>query len=132
MIHLDTSVLIDALTGPKRSAPRLRELIQEGERLCLSAIAVFEWRRGSRSPEEIADQEALFPAVESIPFGSAEALVAADSYRKISRARGREIDIAIAACAIVHNAQLWTLNPADFKDIPNLKLVPSPSTRPAV
>jgi predicted nucleic acid-binding protein len=60
----------------------------------------------------------LFPATESIPFGSAEALVAADSYRKIKRARGREIDIAIAACAVVHGAQLWTLNPADFKDIP--------------
>ena len=122
MIHLDTSALIDALTGPKRSEPRLRQLIQEGERLLISSIAVFEWRRGPRTPEEIADQEALFPASGSIPFGSAEALAAADSYRKVKRARGREIDIAIAACAIVHSAQLWTLNPADFKDIPNLKL----------
>ena len=48
---------------------------------------------------------------------------------KIKRPRGREIDIAIAACAIAHDAQLWTVNPADFKDIPNLGLLqfPQPS-----
>ena len=46
-----------------------------------------------------------------------------DLYRKIKRPRGRELDIAIAACAIAHQAQLWTLNPNDFKDIPNLKLL---------
>jgi predicted nucleic acid-binding protein len=33
------------------------------------------------------------------------------------------IDIAIAACALAHNAALWTLNPADFKDIPDLQLL---------
>src|SRR5881394_3609348 len=118
MIHIDTSVLIDALTGPKRSGPRLRQLIADGERISLSSLVVFEWRRGPRTPEEIADQEALFPTLESISFGSAEALVAARSYRTVKGARGREIDIAIAACAIAHDAQLWTLNRADFKDIP--------------
>ena len=37
---------------------------------------------------------------------------------------GREMDIAIAACAIVNAASLWTLNPGDFPDIPGLTLVP--------
>ena len=32
-------------------------------------------------------------------------------------------DIAIAASAIAHDARVWTLNVADFKDIPNLNLV---------
>jgi len=123
MIHLDTSVLIDALTGSKRSGTRLRSLIQDGERLVLDSIVVFEWRRGTRTREEITDQEALFSVSDSVPFGPAEALLAADLYRSVKRARGREIDIAIAACAIVHAAQLWTLNPEDFKDIPNLKLL---------
>ena len=127
MIHLDSSVLVDALTGPKRSEPRLRQLIQEGERMLLSSLVVFEWRRGPHTSDEMADQEALFPASQSIPFGSEEALVAADLYRKIKRARGREIDIAIAACAIAQDALLWTLNPADFSDIPNLKLLPAGS-----
>lgn len=117
--------MIDALSGPRRSAPRLRDLILDGHRIYCSSIVVFEWRRGPRTPEEVADQEALFPSLDSIPFGPAEALAAADLYKHVKRARGREIDIAIAACAIVHGAQLWTLNPADFKDLPNLKLLPT-------
>ena len=123
MIHLDTSALIDALTGPKRSAPRLRKFIESGERIHLSAIVIFEWRRGPRSSEELDDQESLFPGSEGIPFGPAEAVIAADLYRKVRRARGREIDIALAATAIAHDAHFWTLNLSDFKDIPNLKLV---------
>ena len=123
MIHLDTSVLIDALTGPRRSLPRLRQLIQEGEKIRLTALTLFEWRRGPRIPQEVADQEALFPSDDAIPFGTAEALLAADLYRNVKRPRGREIDLAIASCAIKHNSALWTLSTVDFKDIPNLKLL---------
>ena len=43
-------------------------------------------------------------------------------YRRLRRPRHREIDLAIAACAIVHGAELWTLNPQDFRDIPGLTL----------
>ena len=96
--------------------------------MTLSTVVLFEWRRGPRISEQIDAQEALFPSSEVIPFGPAEALVAADIYKKIKRPRGREIDIAIAACAIVHDAELWTANPADFKDIPNLKLLEFPDT----
>jgi len=123
VIHLDTSVLVDSFSGEKRLASRLRELLNSGERIFLSALALFEWRRGPRIPEQIDAQEALFPSSEAIPFGPAEAFLAADIYKKLKRPRGREIDIAIAACAIIHEAQLWTANPADFKDIPNVKLL---------
>ena len=123
MILIDTSALIDALTGPRRSLPQLRQLIQEGEKIRLTTLALFEWRRGPRLPQEVADQEILFPSDDAIPFETAEALLAADLYRKVKRPRGREIDLAIASCAIAHNSALWTLNPVDFKDIPNLKLL---------
>jgi predicted nucleic acid-binding protein len=123
VIHLDTSVLVDALTGPRRSAPRLRQLIESGERMALSTLVLFEWLRGPRSPAEIADQEALFPPPEAVSFGSAEAVLAATLYRKIKRPRGREIDLAIAACALTHESGLWTLNPANFRDVPGLELV---------
>lgn len=132
MIHLDTSALVDALTGPKRSAPRLRQLIQDGERLQLSALVLFEWRRGPRLPEEIADQEALFPSVDAIPFGSNEALLAAKIYQDMKRPRGRELDIAIAACALAHESQLWTLNLSDFRDIPSLNLLGGATDRAPV
>jgi predicted nucleic acid-binding protein len=126
MIHLDTSVLIDIFSGKKPLAPRLRQLLDAGERISLSTLVLFEWSRGPRIREQIEAQEALFPSSEAIPFGPAEALLAADIYKKASRPRGREIDIAIAACAIIHDAQLWTANPADFDDIPNLSLLKFP------
>ncbi|HEY2383552.1 MAG TPA: type II toxin-antitoxin system VapC family toxin [Terriglobia bacterium] len=122
MIHLDTSALVDSLTGKRRSGLRLRQFIENAERVHLSALVFYEWRRGPRQPQEIKDQEDLFPADQIVTFGAAEALIAARLYRQVKRPRGREIDIAIAACAIAHNADLWTLNAADFKDIPNLKL----------
>jgi predicted nucleic acid-binding protein len=122
MIHLDTSVLINAFDGEKQLAPQLRGLLDKGERILLSALVWFEWRRGPRIPEQIDAQEALFPSTDAVAFGPAEAIIAADLYRKVKRPRGREIDLAIAACAIAHDAALWTVNAADFKDIPNLKL----------
>lgn len=122
MIVLDTSVLIDSLTGPKRSAPALRRAIERGERLLLPALVLYEWSRGPRLPEELAAQEALFPNESAVPFGSQEAAVSAKLYRTLRRPRGREIDLALAACAIIRQAELWTLNGADFADIPALRL----------
>jgi len=84
MIHLDSSVLIDALTGPKRSAPMLRRLIEGGERIQLTSIVIYEWHRGPRTPEELEDQNALFPTSESIAFGPDEAIVASRSYERSS------------------------------------------------
>ena len=122
MIHLDTSVLIDALTGPRRSAAPLRTAIADGERVAFSSIVLYEWLRGPRLPQELAAQEALFPRAAAVAFGEEEAALAASLYRKVRRARGREVDLAVAACAVTHRARLWTLNWRDFADIPGLEL----------
>jgi predicted nucleic acid-binding protein len=122
VIVLDTSVLIDSLTGPKRLAPALRRAIEKGERMLLPSLVLYEWLRGPRLPAEIAAQEALFPSDNAIAFGPREAALSADLYRGLRRARGREIDIAIAAVAILRDASLWTLNTADFTGIPDLRL----------
>ena len=123
MIHLDTCVLVDALTGPRRSAPALRALIEEGERISFSALVLYEWLRGPRHAEELRVQEALFPDIQAALFGRADAALASELFRLVRRPRGRELDIAIAATAIVHDAVLWTLNPRDFADIPRLRLL---------
>lgn len=122
MIHLDTSVLIDALSGNRRSAATLRRAIAQGERILLSTLVLYEWLRGPRRREELVAQEALFPSESATVFGPAEAALAANLYRNLRHTRGREIDLAIAACAVVHGAAFWTLNPDDFRDIPNLIL----------
>ncbi len=122
MILMDTSVLVDSLSGPKCSAPGLRTAIERGERLLLPSIVLYEWLRGPRMKAELEAQEALFPAKSAVPFGRNEAVAAARLYKSLSRPRGREIDIAIAAMAIVRDAALWTLNTRDFSDIPELRL----------
>jgi predicted nucleic acid-binding protein len=123
IVHLDTSALVDALTGPRRSLDMLIRLTSEGHRLAISSIVLYEWVRGPRTKSDVAAQEALLPAEQAAAFGPAEATVAARLYREVPRPRGREIDLAIAACALGAGAALWTLNPADFRDIPALRLV---------
>jgi predicted nucleic acid-binding protein len=119
---LDTSVLVGSFTGQQQSAPQLFGLLDRGERLLVPTLVIYEWLRGPRIPEELEVQERLFPREAAIDFGVQEAAVAAKLYRQVRKARDREIDIAIAACAIAHEAALWTLNEADFKDIPGLAL----------
>jgi predicted nucleic acid-binding protein len=120
VILLHTSVLIDCLTGKRKSAPALRRAFERGERVLLPALVLYEWRRGRRLAVELADQEALFPSDSSIPFGPDEASRAAELYRRLPGARGREMDLAIAACALCWDARLWTLNLDDFRDVPDL------------
>jgi predicted nucleic acid-binding protein len=121
VIVLDTSVLIGALSGVGQAAP-LRRAIQRGERILIPALVLYEWTRGPRTPEELHAQEALFPSDQALPFTNQEAVTAAGLCKKVRRPRGREIDLAIAAHAVVHGAELWTLNLADFRDIPGLEV----------
>lgn len=124
MIVVDTSVLIDSLTAARRGEFLLRQTLASGARLMVPAVVLYEWTRGKRLPEELAGQSALFPTRETLAFGVEEALVAADLYRKVTRPRGREIDLIIAAHALVQRAAIWTLNHKDFRDIPGVRLHP--------
>jgi predicted nucleic acid-binding protein len=126
VILLDTSVLIDSLSGKKSSAAALRGQIENGERILIPSLVLYEWLRGPRVPAELAAQEALFPSSAALPFGPQEAAVSAQLYSSLRRARGREIDLAIAASAILRDASLWTLNVTDFADIPGLRLLQQP------
>lgn len=123
IVHVDTSALVDALTGPRRSLDILIDLTEDGHRLQLSTLVLYEWLRGPRSRSELAVQEELFPSSAAVEFGAEEAAVASRLYKQMSRPRGREIDIAIAACALANGATIWTLNGGDFQDIPGVRLV---------
>jgi predicted nucleic acid-binding protein len=72
MVHVDTSALVDALTGPRRSLETLIGLTETGHRLSLSTLVLYEWLRGPRSRAELAAQEALFPSEAAVAFGAAE------------------------------------------------------------
>lgn len=123
IVHLDTSALVDALTGPRRSLETLVRLVDQGDRLAVSTIVLYEWLRGPRTRAELAVQQELLPDEGAVAFGAAEAALAAGLYRALPRARGRGVDLAVAACAIANSAAFWTLNPADFRDVPGLTLL---------
>lgn len=123
IVHIDTSALVDSLTGPRRQLDRLEALIHDGHRLTLSTIVLYEWLRGPRTRGELAVQNELLPREGAVAFGPAEAERAAHLYQAVRKPRGREIDLAIAATALVHDAALWTLNRGDFEDLPDLRLV---------
>lgn len=117
-IHLDTS----ALAAPSGSSDRLRAFIADGHRLRLSSIVLYEWLRGPRTLDELHVQGELFPRDQIVSFDARAAARAADLYRNLTRPRRRAADFAIAACALVDEAALWTLNPKDFGDVPGLTL----------
>lgn len=121
-IHLDTSALVGALAGPRDAFDRLRSLIDEGHRVRLSTIVLYEWLRGPRTATELRVQEDLFPRDQAVPFDAEAAVQAAALYARLPRPRNRNVDLAIAACALVGEASLWTLNPDDFDDVPGLRL----------
>ena len=123
IVHVDTSALVDALAGRRRSLARLKEFVREGHRLKLSAPVLYEWLRGPRTVGEMRDQETMLPRSAVVPLDAEVAATAADLHGQVPRARSREMDLAIAACAIANDAALWTLNEEDFGDIPGLELV---------
>ena len=114
----DVDLLVDALTGPRGSAPVLRALIGDGERMSFSALVFYEWLCGPRHPDEIRIQEALFPAGEAAPFGRPEAALASELYRLVRR-RGRDADTDTA-----------TMPSASESDPRALPLGPAHSRRP--
>ena len=122
MILLDTSVLIEALGAGGRMRAVLRQAIERGERIAVPSLVLYEWLRGPRHTQELAAQEALFPSDDAPVFGPEEARIAAELYTQVERARGREIDLAIAACALSWDATIWTLNTRDFEGIPGLEV----------
>ena len=122
MIVVDTSVLIEALGAGGSMRGEFRNAISASHRMVVPALVLYEWLRGPRLPEELAVQEAVLPSSEALPFSSDEARIAADLYREVARPRGREIDLAIAACTIAWDGRLWTLNTADFADLPGMRL----------
>jgi len=126
---VDTSVLVESLTGLRRLYPMLRRVLDSGQKLQIPSIVLYEWWRGPRTEPELAIQEILLPRESAVPFGAEEAVLAARLYKQVRRARSREMDLAIAACAMVREIPLWTLNRDDFKDIPGLILAKPDYTR---
>jgi len=122
LIHVDTSVLVDAFTGARRSLAPLESVTIKGEVVTFCSIVLYEWLRGPRTEDEVETVRVFFETDRLATFGERDARTAAALFRQVKSARHRQADLAIAACAIEEGAALWTLNAADFDDVPGLRL----------
>lgn len=124
VIHVDTSVLVDAFTGTRRLLRNVESATAAGDVLAFCSLVAYEWLRGPRSAVEEETVRDFFGADTIVPLGAREAATAASLFRSVRRARQRQADLIVAACALERGAWLWTLNVADFEDIPGLTLYP--------
>src|SRR5437667_9039647 len=114
MIHLDTNYLIGLLVKGSAEALEVDGWLAAGELLAASAIAWTEFLNGPVTLLEVSLAEAVLQS-RIIPFGQAEAALAAELFNRTGRRRGSRFDCLIASTAIRAQAQVATINQSDFK-----------------
>ena len=128
MIHLDTNYLIGLPVKGSAVALEVDGWLAAGESLAASAIAWTEFLNGPVTPLEVSRTEAVLQS-RILPFGQAEAALAAELFNQTGRRRGSRFDCLIAATAIRAQAEVATVNQSDFKVfVPHgLKLAVAPA-----
>lgn len=114
MIHLDTNYLIGLPVKGSAVAADVNGWLTAGESFAASAIAWTEFLNGPVSQLAVSRAEAVLES-RIIPFGQAEAVLAAELFNKTGRRRGSRFDCLIAATAILSQADVATVNESDFK-----------------
>lgn len=126
-IHLDTSFLILALVRGTPEDAHLRRWLRAGEPLAVSAVAWTEFLCGPVADQALDLAHTIVP--ERVPFGDADADVAARLFNEAGRRRGTLIDCMIAATAMRAKAALATANPADFRRFSGIHLAVERTSR---
>lgn len=114
MIHLDSNFLIalaDAADPHRAAAMRL---MQSAPDAAVSSLAWWEFVCGPVSEEGTLLVQRLLPG-GIVPFAEVHGTMAARLFNAAGRARRFKFDSLIAATAILANAELATVNPADFQ-----------------
>lgn len=112
---VDTSVLVDYLRGVQDARELLRPAIEREEALAASVLTRIELSIGMR-PAERRATDALVAALDWLPVND----TIADEADRLARRYGRShsgidaVDYCVAASAIVHGLELWTLNIRHF------------------
>ena len=125
MILLDTNIVIAFFNGNKSV---LREMREQIDSIALSVLAIAELDYGAkasqRAKENLDKLYRLINIVQIISF-DIECAKAFGSIKSKLRAIGKptgEVDVLIAATAIVHKAMLVTASKKHFENIEGLKI----------
>ena len=113
MILLDTNYLIRALVDGTEEGVQISNWLDEGEELCTSAIAWYEFLSG---PVDEDGVDLIRDLLQSrvLPFAADTAAEAARLFNAAGRMRRLRVDAMIAASAIISGTHLATENEADF------------------
>lgn len=112
---VDTSILVDHLRGVEPARDLLRPAIERQEMVAASTLTRIELSIGMRHAEQRAT-DALVAALHWLAVDSAvidEADTLARRYG-LGHSDIDAVDCCIAASAIVHGLELWTLNVRHF------------------
>ncbi len=125
MVILDTNIIIDHLRRPSVNTifSRLPQLYP-AQTFAISIISVQELYTGksTRGNQEKEVLLMIISKIEIFPYTYEIAKVAGQIQRDLDISVGFA-DAAIAATALARGAQLATLNPKDFRNIPGLNLI---------
>lgn len=126
MVVIDTSIIIDHLRQPRGQKTALRQLVAAYDKtdLGLSIVTVQELYRG-RSTRTLHKEDlmlGILSPLSILPYTYEIAKLGGELMRD-SKAVLELADAAIAATAMVNDAQVATLNTKDFSVIKNIKLV---------
>ena len=119
---VDTSVLIEEVRRGSKFWRDLKLLVKEKKILLMSSVVVLTelWRGESMNVKE--NLKAVEEIIEIILFVNLDETLAKVAGELARNYRIDGFDAIIAATAMVHNADLATLNTKHFKNIKGLKL----------
>jgi predicted nucleic acid-binding protein len=118
----DTSVLVDYLRGVQEARELLRSAIEREEVVAASVLTRIELSIGMR-PSERRATDALIRALRWLPVDAAVTDQADVLARRFARSHSGidAVDYCVAASALVHGLQLWTLNVRHFPMFEDLR-----------
>jgi predicted nucleic acid-binding protein len=114
MIHLDTNLLIDLVTIGSPHIAVIRQWLEDGEELAVSAIAWSEFLNGPHTRQQ---KDAVQAIVEGrvLDFSAKEAEQASRLFHYTGRNRGSLAVCMIAAAAMTRDLRLATRNIRAFE-----------------
>ena len=123
MILVESSVLMQVQRLPEsKEAVELATLMASGD-AAVTGPVIMEYLRGARSPEDFEFLASRIVSVNYLEMDQQAWVIAGRLSKRLIRAGERmtDLDVAIAAAAIRHNVQLYTLD-GGFERISELRL----------
>lgn len=123
-VLLDTSVIIESLRLKNTSETTpIHKLIEKELQLYLSIISYFEAYAGKSIWEKPEAKQALEKLLIGMEIIGVDTLIAEMAGELRAHYNLSAMDALIAATALYHDLPLMTINPKDFKQVPEIKLM---------